>query len=107
MKKYLIILLISFLSSHDGDSGTHSHSNNGIISGFVLDDQTKMPIEYVSVSVAFIGSETIVSGAISDSNGYFYIDKLEFGDYKLKVEYIGYEEYQQGGSHEYCGWQKP
>ena len=93
MKIYLIILFISILSSHDGDNGNHSHSDNGIISGFVLDSQTKMPIEYVSVSVAFIESEKIVSGAISDSNGYFYIDKLGFGDYKLKVEYIGYENY--------------
>ena len=96
MKYYKIIFLsfITILFSHTDGDHNHSHSmkNKGIILGVVIDKDTNSPIEYVSVSIESIESKTIVSGAISDENGYFYVDKLAIGDYQVNVEYIGYEK---------------
>ena len=96
--KYFKIIFLSFftviLSHGDGD---HSHGNGrpqkGVILGVVIDSQNQNPIEYVSVSIESIETGSILTGGISDQNGYFYIDKLYPGDYKVVLEYIGYEKY--------------
>ena len=82
------------LSHGDGDDG-HSHGKpqKASISGIVLDNDTGNPVEYASISIKSIESNTVVNGGISDSEGYFYIDKLYPGDYEVNVEYIGYEKY--------------
>ena len=89
----LIVLTLGFVFSHGEGEHSHPVKNKGIILGSVIDKDNNNPIEYVSISVESIESKTIVSGAISDESGYFYIDKLAVGDYKVNVEYIGYEKY--------------
>tara|TARA_Y100000996_G_scaffold45291_1_gene31246 strand:- start:66 stop:2675 length:2610 start_codon:yes stop_codon:yes gene_type:complete len=91
----LILVTVAFLYPHGDGDHDHSHSlkSKGVVSGTVVDKDTNNPIEYVSVSVESIQDKAIVSGAISDENGYFYVDKLASGDYKINVEYIGYEKY--------------
>jgi len=93
--KLIFLSIITILLSHGEGEDGHSHGKpqKGSISGIVFDNETKNPIEYVSVSVKSIDSNTIVDGAISDKEGYFYIDKLYPGDYEVNLEYIGYEKY--------------
>ncbi len=82
------------LSHGDGADGhSHGKSQKGFISGIVLDSVTNNPIQYASISIKSIDSNTIVNGGISDSEGYFYIDKIYPGDYEVNIEYIGYEKY--------------
>ena len=95
---FLSILLLSFLLPHGDDHGDHSHqrpgrSNQGSISGIIIDSQTKDPIEYVSVSVYLIEDNSIVSGGVSDIDGAFYIGELSPSKYKIVAEFIGYETY--------------
>ncbi len=96
MKNYfkLSLFIFGFLFSH-GDDHSHSHSRvkKGTLSGIIVDSQTQNPIEYVSISVQSVEDNSIVSGGISDKDGYFYIGNLFPGNYNLKIEYIGYEEY--------------
>ena len=99
MKLYLfsILYFIGFLYPHSDDDG-HDHSSHGkaqrgVISGIAVDSQTQNPIEYVSVTVESVDSNLVQTGGISDQTGYFYIDKLSPGDYKVILEYIGYEKY--------------
>ena len=97
MKKYKLIILslATFLFSHGDGADGHSHGKpqKASISGIVLDNDTGNPVEYASVSIKSIESNTVVNGGISDSEGYFYIDKLYPGDYEVNIEYIGYEKY--------------
>ena len=95
---YLLSILFSLLISHGGYHGDHNHqrpgrSNQGSISGIIIDNQTKDPIEYVSVSVYLLEDNSIVSGGVSDKDGVFYIGELFPSKYKIVAEFIGYEPY--------------
>ena len=80
--KVAVISFLTFLFSHWDDHDDHSNHDSrkfqkGVISGIVVDSKTQDPIEYVSVSVKSLENNLVVSGGISDKDGYFYIDKLK------------------------------
>ena len=60
------------------------------IEGYVLDVNTKNPLNNVNV---FINDLEI--GTVTDKNGFFQIQNLESGDYILRVSSIGYELHSQ------------
>ena len=95
--KFIFFTFSTFLFSHgdDHDHSEHRHGNSpkGMVSGIIIDSQSQNPIEYVSISVKSLEQNLVVSGGISDENGYFYIDKLSPGNYEIIIEYIGYERY--------------
>jgi outer membrane receptor protein involved in Fe transport len=66
-----------------------SAQNEGKIQGKILDSNS--PIEFVNV-LLFKQSDSIkiVKSTISDSTGNFQLDALAFGNYKLKIQMIGY-----------------
>ena len=45
---------------------------------------------FVNVAVYNRATSKFVKGAISDEKGLFYIDKLPYGNYTVKLTYIGY-----------------
>jgi len=59
--------------------------NGGIIEGKVVDAQTSEPLAGVNVLV--LDSDR---GAATDLDGYFSIDRLQTGTYRLEFNYIGY-----------------
>ncbi|NNL92669.1 MAG: TonB-dependent receptor plug domain-containing protein, partial [Saprospiraceae bacterium] len=60
------------------------------LTGHVLDADFDLPLEYATVS-AYDEKEELVTGASTDSTGYFSI-RLAKGQYKLRFEFIGYSE---------------
>jgi outer membrane receptor protein involved in Fe transport len=68
-----------------------SKAGYGVISGNVRDGVTKERVEYASVVLFRLADSSIVSGAITDSIGYFSIGNIAAGKYYLKIQFIGYE----------------
>lgn len=66
-------------------------AQNGSISGVVHDQSTGERIPFATVSVYQNSSETLVGGSVSNDKGRFKIEKLENGEYKIVVSFIGYE----------------
>ncbi len=64
----------------------------GIVKGKVLDKNSDEPLGYVNVVVNKAGSSKMVKGAITDENGNFHIDELDYGNYELLVSFVGYKE---------------
>ena len=62
----------------------------GKIYGRVLDETTKKPLEFATISVFNLG-DSLIGGALVQSNGDFLVDRLPIGPAKVKVYYIGYE----------------
>lgn len=56
------------------------------ISGKVVDSTTEKPIAAASISI----SGPARSGAYSDANGHFEVERLPRGSYTLRVSYLGY-----------------
>lgn len=63
-----------------------------VISGKVIDEATKMPVEYASVAVYSVKDSSLVTGTISDIDGNFKISGLSAGEYYIQVNFVGFEK---------------
>ena len=63
------------------------------IKGTVVDSTTGFPIEYASISV-LDQEENVITGGVSDPDGYFHIREINPGKYNIKIEYMGFKAYQ-------------
>ncbi|PTQ93995.1 outer membrane receptor protein involved in Fe transport [Mucilaginibacter yixingensis] len=87
MKK--ILLLILLLSN-----SISLFAQTAAIRGRVADSKTRQAIEYASAAVFKAGdSSSLVAGVISKANGSFEFSKLPAGRYRLKIAFIGYQDY--------------
>ncbi|SFU64479.1 iron complex outermembrane recepter protein [Pustulibacterium marinum] len=60
-------------------------SQNGKITGTIVDDETQIPLAYANITVNLTGL-----GATSNSDGYFSINNVTEGEYTIKISSIGY-----------------
>lgn len=65
----------------------------GVISGKVIDELSKKPMPYANISLLRMKDSTLAGGGITDEKGFFKIEKLKPGSYKIKIDFIGYERY--------------
>ena len=79
MNRFFLLLLSLLISSS-------LFAQTGILSGYIKDKQTQMPISAASIQI-----EGANLGAISDENGLFSIKDLPTKTYNIKVTCIGYE----------------
>lgn len=85
MKKFTKVLLISFLLFSALFS--HAQSNTGEMEGFVKDAQTGEVLPYASV---FLLGTNI--GAITDDKGFYKLNSIKPGEYKVRGSFIGYTD---------------
>ena len=64
----------------------------GSAKGKIIDSATGEPMSYVNVSIFNRATQKFVTGAVTDDKGQFNIRQLAYGDYTLKLSYIGYTE---------------
>lgn len=81
-KLYLILFLFSIAS--------FSYGQQVVLKGQVVDEKSKEPL-----SGAYVHFDDQKGGAITDAFGYYSINGVTPGEYKLKVKYIGYAEYEE------------
>jgi 5-hydroxyisourate hydrolase-like protein (transthyretin family) len=60
------------------------------ITGMVVDDATKQPLQHVNVSLLRAADPTIVTGAVTDSNGRFHVSNVPSGTYRLRFSLMSY-----------------
>ena len=65
---------------------------DGKVREIVLDKETNAAVEYATIALYQSPDKKLITGTISDFNGHFKIDNIEFGTYYLVVSFIGYEE---------------
>ncbi len=68
----------------------NSETNNGNVTGRVIDAKIKEPLPYVNIVIKD-NSGKVITGGISGDDGTFKIDKLPLGSLKVEVTYIGYK----------------
>ena len=82
------LLIIALLSSN-----LLFAQRTGTIQGITVDSQTEQIIEMVAVQLFTYadGDSTMVTGAQTDMQGFFYFVKLKPGQYKLVLSSLGYK----------------
>lgn len=63
------------------------------ITGKVVDSTSREPLNYATVTVFAAGSKKPVNGGTTNASGLFAINGVEDGNYKVVVEYIGYQPF--------------
>lgn len=84
-----LFFIISFLATV---AGYATNETLGRISGTVIDGELKEPIPYATISIND-KQGNLVTGNTSAEDGTFVIDKVNAGEYTLKVQFIGYKAF--------------
>lgn len=94
----ILSLTLSFYTSYGQTSTSRNTGANapktGKIAGKIIDELTGEPLEYVNVVVFKSTDQSLVSGAITNQKGDFFIESLPTGSFILKVSYIGFQDYK-------------
>lgn len=64
----------------------------GLLKGMVKDAGVEIPLEYVNVALYSQNDSSMVTGTITDSKGFFALEKIPYGKYYLTINFIGYEK---------------
>ncbi len=84
MNKIKLILIVLFLGSF-----ANVFAQKGALNGVVVDKSTNDRIPFATVSVYDVNFE-LVTGAVSNYKGRFKVVKLDEGDYRVVISFIGY-----------------
>ena len=90
MKKKMSIVLAGMLLCFAPDM--FANETDGKIKGIVMDGELGGPLEFVTVQVKAKGSDKIVQGSVTGSDGNYTIGGLKKGEYVVTFSYVGYEE---------------
>ncbi|WP_046757523.1 TonB-dependent receptor domain-containing protein [Kordia jejudonensis] len=63
----------------------------GTITGKVIDATTQETIPYATIVIKLKADNSVLTGAISDDNGNFKIEKIPAGFLSVEIQFIGYE----------------
>ncbi|NVJ85294.1 MAG: TonB-dependent receptor [Algoriphagus sp.] len=85
--KFRVLLLFLFLLS----SGSYAQTFS--LKGKIQDAKSKETIPNATVLLLRVNDSTQVDGMISDLDGNFEIQSIREGDYLLKIQYLGYENF--------------
>ncbi len=102
MKRLLFFIVMGVISLNlmaqrpGGMQGQRSDGQRpvgeGKISGSVFDKQTGEPVEYANIVVFKMRDGSMVSGTISNIKGFFEMEKVPYGMYKVTLDFIGYDK---------------
>ena len=86
MKHKLTLLILCLFST----LSLEAQSDRALVSGKLLDNTTKTPVEQAAIRVLSLPDSTFVTGVSSKKDGSFSISSLKKGHYVIKVSFIGY-----------------
>ena len=92
----LYFFTTTYLLGHKDHSSRPKMPAIGIIQGSVIDSLSLFPLEYASVSLIELEHNELVTGGLTDKNGFLNITEIPLGRYVAVVEFIGYEKKEIG-----------
>jgi hypothetical protein len=69
----------------------YAETENGSITGVIVDDSTTAPVSYASVALLSAADSSLLNGMITNDQGKFQFNDLPYGKYNLKVTFVGYK----------------
>jgi outer membrane receptor protein involved in Fe transport len=72
-------------------SQAQTNAAQGKLTGKVTDESTKQPVDFATVSVFKTGAASPINGISTDQKGDFIIDKIPAGEYRITVQFLGYQ----------------
>jgi outer membrane receptor protein involved in Fe transport len=94
MKKTLLILMLIMSANSFAQLAKSELTKPGIITGKVIDSQTKESLPYVNIVILDV-SKKIITGGITDENGLFKIKDIPKGNSIVELQFMGYKTYSK------------
>ena len=93
MKKYqyIIALTVILLFYNAYPQRNPDRAERGKVFGKVFDFDSRHAIEYANIVVLSPNDSSLINGTITDINGDFTLQDLNFGKYILEIRFIGYQ----------------
>jgi len=103
MKRILTIALGLFLSTtsyaqQPGNRGKFDATQLpkiGVLTGTLIDTDTKEPLPFAAVKITHTMSEELVTGGMTDDKGRFKIESITLGPNQVEFAYVGYKTERQ------------
>ncbi len=92
--KYILslLLIVSPFIFSDLLAQQDQPPRGGTISGTVLDSEFQIPLEYTNIVLYNHRDSTMVTGTVSNKDGYFELNNLRPGVYDLEFIFLGYNK---------------
>jgi ferric enterobactin receptor len=86
--KYIFLVLLIFCSIFFASA---QNTNKGKVTGKVTDAETKLPVDFATISIFKQGATSPFNGISADPKGNWSLDNLPFGEYRVTVDFLGYQ----------------
>jgi len=93
---YFYFFAITSIYAHKNHSSKPKMPAIGVVQGTVVDSLSSSPLEYASVSLVELEHNELITGGLTDKNGYLNVTEIPLGRYVAVVEFIGYEKKEIG-----------
>lgn len=87
MKRMVLILLFLSIGLANAQS-----KKSAILEGIIIDQQSGEALPKANISLLNPIDSSIVTGDIADGKGKFQIKNIPYGNYLLRVKYVGYDQ---------------
>lgn len=86
----ILILLAFYIPTHLNAQTPSPATTTGTISGTLLEDGTSKPIGFANVVLLSAPDSSLVTGATTDMEGVFVLERIPAGRYMLRASMVGY-----------------
>jgi len=86
----LMVTLFVAAQKNSAPKNGNATVSKGVVTGIVHDKNTGAPVEFANVIVCKNSDSSMVNGALTNAKGRFTIDNVPYGNYYIKVNFIGY-----------------
>jgi hypothetical protein len=90
LKRIVTILMLILLIFNFGNLSAQKQKP-GTVTGAVKEKMSGNAIEFATVVIKAKNDSTILQGTVTDKNGKFKIGNIPFGEYKITVSFIGFD----------------
>lgn len=90
MKQFSIILAVLFCCLVSRQSYA-SEIAPGSLSGTIIDQNLQQPIPYATVTLKNEATKALVTGVVTNEEGFFELKDLEYGSYTVEITFVGYK----------------
>lgn len=93
MKKSILLIICLFSSNLilHAQNTPATGQGDGKITGIVVDDSDKKPVEFATIALVDPATNKPVDGTVCDEKGKFSLTKIADGKYAVMISFIGYE----------------
>ena len=82
---YFYFFAITYIFAHKNHSSRPKMPAIGVVQGTVVDSLSSSPLEYASVSLVELEHNELITGGLTDKNGYLNVTEIPLGRYVAVV----------------------